>query len=609
MRKKFALFIAFSLLAALCACGGSGEPSPSPAEPAPVPEVAEEPPQQEEASFAAPVEPFFITTLDMGRLYAVPVSGGEPHLLADKYTLSFDRCGDILWAAFDDGSFARLNLATGATDSLDISIAQSSYRLHAFEGGFIAESFSMREGNFYWIYRETTGRLEQILPNEYLGTFSIVGNELLAQEYMDGDYLVARDLDTLEEVWKLDADRLRDICFLGDGVTALSYDDTTPYRLDPETHTLQPLPLPGSFLDSRLLYSWDNCLLTQGSYSEGYGLYLLREGARQQLDIDPGVGYVQLSSGLEDKVLLVATDYGHSDAGGDIWYTWDTFYVVDMRTGALEEIAPQGQYAALFAAGDFPVMDSSTARQPVTSQIYAFFCESTGAGGSVPLCSTTHGAWLNIADGGADIALLAAPTQEERDYLQSRNVEVEMKLYGGDGLVFIGNEACGVTDLTLEQVRGIYRGEITNWAQLGGVDQPIRVLYRDDQSGSQRLFEQLLWGDEPVPDLEALGFDRLDEMSSIVSQCLYEPYTIGYSIMTYLRDVYGQEALLAFSLEGVDATPENVAAQRYPLSTRGYAVIRADEPEDSPARRLYNWFGSPLSDYILTINGITPLHE
>ena len=77
--------------------------------------------------------------------------------------------------------------------------------------------------------------------------------------------------------------------------------------------------------------------------------------------------------------------------------------------------------------------------------------------------------------------------------------------------------------------------------------------------------------------------------------------------MTYLSDVYGNENLLAFSLEGFSATPENVATKQYPLSTQGYVVIRTDEEENSPARRLFNWFGSPLSDLILNNNGITPL--
>ena len=175
--------------------------------------------------------------------------------------------------------------------------------------------------------------------------------------------------------------------------------------------------------------------------------------------------------------------------------------------------------------------------------------------------------------------------------------------------MFIGNHACGLENLSLEQVRAIYRGEITNWVQLGGADHAIRVLYRDDQSGSQRLVERMLWKDESVPDFEALGFERLDEMSSIVSECLRDPYAIGYSIMTYLQDVYSKAELLVFSLEGYAATPENVAAGNYPLGTQGYVVIRSNEPENSPARRLFDWFGSPLCDVILTRNGVTPLHD
>ena len=108
---------------------------------------------------------------------------------------------------------------------------------------------------------------------------------------------------------------------------------------------------------------------------------------------------------------------------------------------------------------------------------------------------------------------------------------------------------------------------------------------------------------------EALGFERLDEMSTLVSACLDDPYAIGYSIMTYLNDVYSNEALLAFSLNGYSATPENVRTGDYPLGTKGYVVIRSDETEDSPARRLYNWFGSPLSDTFLTSCGITPLSK
>ena len=79
--------------------------------------------------------------------------------------------------------------------------------------------------------------------------------------------------------------------------------------------------------------------------------------------------------------------------------------------------------------------------------------------------------------------------------------------------------------------------------------------------------------------------------------------------IAYLNDVYGEEDLLAFTLDGVSAKPENVASGDYPLGTKGYVVIRADEAKNSPARRLYDWFGSTICDEILNNNGVTPLHE
>ena len=330
-------------------------------------------------------------------------------------------------------------------------------------------------------------------------------------------------------------------------------------------------------------------------------------GFANALDLPQAETTRYVASARDGKVLISCS--ASVEAGDYGWTNTTTYIVLDMESAKLYIVDLNGLYSELFADGDFPVMDSSTARKPLVQNIYRFFCLDTGYGGAEPLCSTTHGAWLNIADKKADIALLAAPTDEEKAYLAERGVEVEMKLYGGDGLVFIGNSACGVTDLTLDQVRAIFRGEITNWSELGGADHAIRVLYRDDQSGSQRLFEKMVFKGEDVPDYEALGFERLDEMNTLVSACLDDPYAIGYSIMTYLNDVYSNEALLAFSLIGYSATPENVRTGDYPLGTKGYVVIRSDEPEDSPARRLYNWFGSPLSDTFLTSCGITPLSE
>lgn len=554
---------------------------------------------------AAADTPYFCVQMEQSRLYAIPYGGGEAKLLADKYTNCFDQNGDSVLASFDDGSAARINVLTGESEEVLPAGTQQFHRIHAFSGGFVGEYYSIRESKLYLC--ENGKEPVEIFPGRYFGDVRVVNDTLVGSDYSgDSNRIIGYALPSLEQKWETKLDLY---CYLtandDDLLLSNSYDGFVS-RVDPSDGSV--VNVNGAiYANDSVLYAWDGTYLLEGNYTTNFALYLVRGDERLSLDLpsEDSSKYVAATRG--GKALIACSQ--SSDAGDYGWTSSTRYYVLDLESTQLYEIGVKGYYSELFAAGDFPVIDSSTARKPLTSSIYRFFCLDTGYGGAEPLCSTTHGAWLNIADKKADIALLAAPTDEEKAYLAERGVEVEMKLYGGDGLVFIGNSACGVTDLTLDQVRAIFRGEITNWSELGGADHAIRVLYRDDQSGSQRLFEKMVFKGEDVPDYEALGFERLDEMNTLVSACLDDPYAIGYSIMTYLNDVYSNEALLAFSLNGYSATPENVRTGDYPLGTKGYVVIRSDEPEDSPARRLYNWFGSPLSDTFLTSCGITPLSE
>lgn len=623
MKKLTTLFLSLALLLVLCACGApnassgnassgdayaswgdassgdasAGDAYASSGNAAGVLPLSATP--------ASTDEPFFCVTLESSRLYAFPAGGGEGRLLVDKYTNCFDQDGDSVLASFDDGSVARVDIRTGEVEEILPAGTQLFHRIHAYSGGFVGEYYSIRESKLYLC--EDGKEPVEIFPGRYFGDVRVVNDTLVGSDYSgDSNRIIGYALPSLEQKWETKLDLY---CYLtandDDLLLSNSYDGFVS-RVDPSDGSV--VNVNGAiYANDNVLYAWDGTYLLEGNYTTNFALYLVRGNERLTLDLPQAETTRYVASARDGKVLISCS--ASVEAGDYGWTTTTTYIVLDMESAKLYIVDLNGLYSELFADGDFPVMDSSTARKPLVQNIYRFFCLDTGYGGAEPLCSTTHGAWLNIADKKADIALLAAPTDEEKAYLAERGVEVEMKLYGGDGLVFIGNSACGVTDLTLDQVRAIFRGEITNWSELGGADHAIRVLYRDDQSGSQRLFEKMVFKGEDVPDYEALGFERLDEMNTLVSACLDDPYAIGYSIMTYLNDVYSNEALLAFSLNGYSATPENVRTGDYPLGTKGYVVIRSDEPEDSPARRLYNWFGSPLSDTFLTSCGITPLSE
>lgn len=265
-----------------------------------------------------------------------------------------------------------------------------------------------------------------------------------------------------------------------------------------------------------------------------------------------------------------------------------------------------------------PQIDSSTARKPITAAIYRLFTDTYGYAGPAPLASKTHEAWLNLADGKADIVFLVAPTQDELSYLAERGVDIEMKVYGYDGLVFMGNESNPVTNLTSGQIRSIYSGNIKNWADVGGEDADVVVYIRNAESGSQRLFESLVWEGYDMPDFSAMKFKEgeidptvtqreaiynVDEdMGTVTRKVLLNQYSIGFNIMSYIDSEFENSTLKLFSIDGYAPTTENFASGNYPFLTTSYVVIRADTPQDSPARQLYDWVGSRESYDLISQN-------
>jgi len=250
----------------------------------------------------------------------------------------------------------------------------------------------------------------------------------------------------------------------------------------------------------------------------------------------------------------------------------------------------------------FPLLDSSTARIPITAALYDLFVRQYGVTGPEPICSKTHQAWLNLADGTVDLILCIAPTDEEKAYLYEKGVDVEMRLYGCDGLVFLGNADNPVKNLTQDQVKGIYRGDIVNWSEFGGPDQKINAYYRDDQSGSQRFFESLVWKGEEIPDFGSLDMYLSDEMSDITYTVIDDPYAIGFNIMSYVDMEFSDPKLMLFSIDGVAPSTATLADATYAYITQAYVIINADEPENSPARWLFNWFGCDVSRDLIAQN-------
>ena len=248
--------------------------------------------------------------------------------------------------------------------------------------------------------------------------------------------------------------------------------------------------------------------------------------------------------------------------------------------------------------GDLPTIDGAAALLPV----YAGFVESIYPEDSVIYNGTdydsasamhytnTRGCFKDIVDGNADIIICAQPSDEQLKYAADNGVELEMVPIGTDAFVFIVNANNPVNDITVDQIKGIYSGQITNWSELGGENIPIAAMHRNEGSGSQTALEKLM-GDMPiVPDYTAI---------------IGSP--IGFSFRYYVTGMLEEGGVKMLSINGVEPNIENISNGTYPIGGQFYAIYRKGETNENVYKAI-DFMCSPEGQKIVEESGYVPIY-
>ena len=274
----------------------------------------------------------------------------------------------------------------------------------------------------------------------------------------------------------------------------------------------------------------------------------------------------------------------------------------------------EGESSLRFAADDkLPKMDGATALYPV----YAAFAQATYPEEMEEwnrweveqqvYCGTTSYAYRNIIKGGCDIIFVAGPSKEQEEYAKEQGVELVYTPIGREAFVFFVNPENPIQGLTLEQIRGVYSGEITQWTELGVPDLgKILPFQRSEGSGSQTALERFVMGDTPLmpAEKETVMTGMLDIVER-VSSYKNHPNAIGYSFRFYCTGLMRDFDVKLLKIEGVAPTVENIESGSYPLAAYVYAGTRSDADENT-LRRL-DWSLSPQGQELVEKSGYTPL--
>lgn len=264
-----------------------------------------------------------------------------------------------------------------------------------------------------------------------------------------------------------------------------------------------------------------------------------------------------------------------------------------------------------FTKEDYPRVDGSTATIPLSESLAAnLLSMSPEEAENFIKHNTTHNAYENLISGKADIIFVTEPSGEELSLADSNGIELEVVPVVKEAFVFLVNKDNPVTNISSEEIRGIYQGKITNWKELDGPDKEIIAYQRPENSGSQTLMQNqvmkgLQMADAPS-ELKPMGMGGLID---VVSAYDNSDMAIGYSVYYYANSMYRKNTVKFINVDGVEPNNENISSGKYPFTSAYYAVIKKSEPEYSNARKLLNFVLSEEGQKLAENSGYVPLGQ
>ena len=238
-------------------------------------------------------------------------------------------------------------------------------------------------------------------------------------------------------------------------------------------------------------------------------------------------------------------------------------------------------------------LDGSTSMEKVIGSLGESFINSN-SGTSYTYNPTGSGSGIKaVSEGTCDIGL------------SSRNLKDDEKASGLtgtvltlDGIAVIVNPNNPVSDLSVEQIASIYKGEITNWKDVGGSDAEIVLIGREAGSGTRDGFESI------TDTKDACKYrQELTSTGDVITTVSQNPDAIGYASLASLKD-----NVKALTVGGIAPTEETVKDGSYVIQ-RPFVLVTKDGVELSEtAKKFFDYATSSQAAEVITAAGAVPVN-
>ena len=235
--------------------------------------------------------------------------------------------------------------------------------------------------------------------------------------------------------------------------------------------------------------------------------------------------------------------------------------------------------------------DGSTSIEKVIGYLSEAYTE-THSDVTVTYNPTGSGAGIQaVAEKRCDIGLASRNLKdEEKSNLNETVIAI-------DGIAVILNNENPIEDLSIEQLAAVYKGEITNWKEIGGADAPIVLIGREAASGTRDGFESITG----TKDLCKYA-QELTSTGDVVQTVSSNPNAIGYASLASVGD-----SVKTVEIEGIEPTIETIQSGKYKLQRSFIFVTRKDEKLSDSAQDFFDFAASSQADDLIVKAGAVPV--
>jgi phosphate transport system substrate-binding protein len=216
--------------------------------------------------------------------------------------------------------------------------------------------------------------------------------------------------------------------------------------------------------------------------------------------------------------------------------------------------------------------------------------------------------FIEVQGPGSSAGVKAAKNGSADLGMSSRNLKASEKeptlveeVVARDGIAVVVNPKNGVKGLTSDQVSAIYKGEITNWKDVGGEDKPIVAITRDTASGTRGAFEDIMSLKKKIADKTVSAISQRAQVANgnggLKTMVASNPYAIGYiSLGTVDNTVH------ALAVDGVEASVDNVKSGTYKVA-RPFLVLYKEGKPSMETQKFLDWMLSDAAQALVGEQG------